>query len=274
MSNLAKNIVTSSFLPLLAAAALGVAQTPSSALAQASRPDPAVERIESFRADFVRGPDIGLWFQRRTDRGLIVADVATSGAITKAGFQEGDRILAVSDDKVSTEVEFIQSVFAEPARLRTVKVLVSREGKEFVVVLSPFRLIEELLAASPETLESLGIVLDERQPKKVVLERVFPRSPAFYAGLRRGDEILTFEGTPLSDHKEFAKLVLAMKPGIATISAKRGEKERFIELEIPKVPDNQIVHPALGRKPASPVKPRTDPGAISPGGEVPRDPKP
>src|SRR5262245_60254798 len=76
--------------------------------------DDETERIESFRAEFVRGPDIGIWFARNTDRGLVVMDVASTGAISKAGFLEGDRILAVNDQKVATEREFIRSLFAEP----------------------------------------------------------------------------------------------------------------------------------------------------------------
>lgn len=217
--------------------------------------DDETERVESFRAEFVRGPDIGLWFSRNTDRGLIVSDVATSGAISKAGFKEGDRIVGVNDSRVATEREFLSSIFAEPVRLRTVKVIISRDEKEQFLVVSPFRLIEELLALSGEPFEQLGLVLDDRHRGKVVVAKVLPRLPAFYAGLRAGDEIITFEKSQLTGPDELARLVLAFKPGFATLSISRGDRQRKVELEIPKLTEGRAVHPALAREP-KPLPPK------------------
>lgn len=236
--------------------------------------DDETERVESFRAEFVRGPDIGIWFARNTDRGLFVMDVATSGAISKAGILEGDRILSVNDQKVATEREFIRSLFAEPTRLRTAKVAILRDGKEPTLVLSPFRLIEELLVATGEPFDQLGLVLDDRHKGQIIVAKVTALSPAFYAGLRAGDEIVTFERTQLTGPEEFARLVLAFKPGFATLSINRGTRQRYVELEIPKVIEGRVVHPALSRTRNAPPKQRTDPGGLSPGGEVPHDPKP
>lgn len=259
--------------PWAAAISLSIAISlplPGFAQAPGTTPDPETERIEAFRADFVRAPDIGLWFQRRADRGLIVDDVATSGAIAKAGFMEGDRILAVNDQKVATEVEFIRSIFAEPVRLRPVKIRVIRDQRELVLVVAPFRLIEELIAVSGEPLEPLGIVLDQKRSQQVVVAKVMLRSPAFHAGLRPGDEILSIDRIPLTERDHFARLILALKPGaVATLSVQRGERERFIELEMPHVPERKIIQPPIGKKPDVSGKQRVDPGGVSPGGEVP-----
>lgn len=285
------------YAPLAAAISLGLTGFTTFGFAQApaTTPDPATERVEAFRADFLRAPDFGLWFQRRVDRGLIVADVATSGAISKVCFEEGDRILAVNDQKVATEVEFVRSIFVEPVRLRPVKIRVVRDNRELVLVVFPFRLIEELIAASGEPLEPLGIVLQQDLPHQVVVAKVLPRSPAYYAGLRAGDEVLKFERTALTEQDHLARLILTVKPGaIVTLAVQRGERERFLELEIPGLANERIVQPGQGKNseitrkhgkdpgglspggevPAGTKRKRVDPGGVSPGGDVPRDPKP
>lgn len=272
MSKVADFIQSWRGVPLSVALSLSVASSPLVGLSQRKTspdPDPANERIESFRAEFVRAPDIGLWFLRRVDRGLIVADVAADGAISKVGFEEGDQILAVNDQKVTTELDFMRSLFAEPVRLRPVKIRVIRDKRELVLVVSPFRLIEELIVSIGEPLEPLGIKLDPRLPEQAVVSKVLPRSPAFYAGLRTGDEIVSFERIPITEPDQFTQLVLARKPGFVSLRVRRGERERFVELEIPSFVRGHIVQPDNGKKPAGPGKQRVDPGGVSPGGEVP-----
>ncbi len=47
----------------------------------------------------------------------------------------------------------------------------------------------------------------------VVVEGVVPKSPADLAGIRSGDRILAFEGTPIHSSEEITSLVRALRPG-------------------------------------------------------------
>src|SRR2546421_7469217 len=70
----------------------------------------------------MRGPDIGLWFNRGSRDGLVISDVATRGAIAKLGFREGDRIVSVNGRRVLSEREFIDFLLA--ANVNRVEVVI------------------------------------------------------------------------------------------------------------------------------------------------------
>src|SRR6185503_12309023 len=46
-----------------------------------------------------------------------------------------------------------------------------------------------------------------RNPNQLVVDRVFPRTPAFYAGLRPGDVITTMNGNPITSVSAFTQAV-------------------------------------------------------------------
>jgi S1-C subfamily serine protease len=193
-----------------------------------ARRDPLKELIDSFRPEFVRAPDIGLWFFRAGDRELIVSDVAAEGVITRAGFQEGDRLVSVNGHRVATETDFIRSVFSESTRDRGVKVIVLRDDKEQVLNVHPALLIEELSVARGEPLEPMGIILDDRERDQVLVWKVLPYSPAFYAGLHAGDKITACDGQQLPTPTEFSRLVyLKRTPSVTLDVLRRGQVRQF-----------------------------------------------
>src|SRR5687767_15298565 len=58
-----------------------------------------------------RAADLGLWLSTRPGaNGVVVADVANQGAIASVGFREGDRIVSINGQAVTSESAFLQAL--------------------------------------------------------------------------------------------------------------------------------------------------------------------
>jgi C-terminal processing protease CtpA/Prc len=204
--------------------------------------------IESFRAQDVRSADFGLWFSRSTTNGLVISDVSTRGAIAKLGFREGDRIISVNGQKVVRDVDFIQYLFAEDVRDQRVEVIVFRGGKQVVVYVEPIVLIREYYAVQVDPLEQFGVILDDRYADRIVIWRVVPRSPAYYAGIRAGDVLVTFSGQRVTSPDAFVQLVQKVEPGNVAVEVMRDKQSRKYEVEFPRVAARTDVERASERR--------------------------
>ena len=88
----------------------------------------------------------------------------------------------------------------------------------------------------------VGIEMDEENGRMVV-NRVVPGSPAESAGLRKGDALLAFNGTPFGEKSEAAKKAAqkAMVPGATvTYTVLRDGKERPVEVTLGKLPQEVL----------------------------------
>jgi S1-C subfamily serine protease len=195
--------------------------------------DPRVTRRE-FRVADIRPPDIGLWFDPTATDSLVIADIATTGPIAQLGFQEGDRILEVNHVKVNRQTDFIKLLFATKERDGRVEVLLVRKNKEMVLVVEPALLIEHYVVVQHDPIEQLGLVVDDRYDDRVVVWKVVPRSPAFYAGLRPGDVITKFGDQRVVERKGFGAMVEKVQPGIVAVEVDRARRTRPIRIEVPR----------------------------------------
>jgi S1-C subfamily serine protease len=187
-----------------------------------------------FRVADIRPPDIGLWFDPTSTDSLVVADIAPTGPIAGFGFQEGDRILEVNRVKVNRQTDFIKLLFATKERDGRVEVLLVRKNKEIVVPVEPALLIEHYVTVRHDPMEELGIVADDRYDDRVVVWKVLPRSPAFYAGLRPGDVITRFGDQRVVERKGFVAMVEKVQPGIVAVEVDRARRTRPIRIEVPR----------------------------------------
>jgi C-terminal processing protease CtpA/Prc len=188
-------------------------------------------RDKSERSDR-RGPDIGLWFNRSTRDGLVISDVDTKGPIAKFGFHEGDRIVSVHGHRVTSEADFIR--FLLHSDVDRVKVIVIRDGHEETIIVDPAVFVEEREYADVDPLERFGIILDDRYDDRIVVWRVIPRSPAYYAGFRPGDVIITFGDHPYRSRTEFEKGVVGWKTGEVNVQVRRGDRTRDLSADVPR----------------------------------------
>jgi C-terminal processing protease CtpA/Prc len=189
---------------------------------------------EASRENNMRGPDIGLWFSRNSRDGLVIADVSSKGAIARFGFHEGDRIVSVNGHRVTTEAEFIQ--FVLHSDVDQVKIIVIRDGREEVIVVEPQVLTREYDVEYTQTdpLERFGIIVDDRYDDRIVVWRVIPRSPAYYAGFRPGDVVVNFGGRPYKTRTEFEHGAGEWKEGEVNVEIRRGDKTRQLSADVPR----------------------------------------
>jgi len=193
----------------------------------------SVNSSTTFSAQNVRSADIGLWFNRSTTNGLVVADVATTGAIAKLGFREGDRIITVNGQKVVRDSDFVQYLFADDVRTQRAEVVVFRGGKQQVILVEPAVFVKEYSTVQVDSLEEYGIIVDDRYTDRIVIWRVIPRSPAYYAGIRAGDVITVFNGNNVTTVGALRASVRAASSGNVSMSVSRSSKVREYQIDAP-----------------------------------------
>ena len=237
----------------------------------------------------LRAADLGLWFDRQTRHGLVISDVATSGAIAQFGFREGDQIVSINGLPVRIERDFVTTLLADETLHERVPVVVLRGGRRRIVYIRPDVFIAHLQAAPVDPLERFGVELDDRYATRIVVWRVLPRSPAYYAGIRSGDIISTFDGQRIFDAGEFVRLIDRAAPTRVELEVNRGQQVKLLDVDLaiaealaeqppvverPMVMDRTFddigtVDPHSDRR----LRPRPDvpPGMRIPGGEVGRD---
>ena len=183
-------------------------------------------RAEALRN--LRTADLGLWFNNNTSvKGLVISDVAAEGAIAKAGFKEGDRIVSINSQPVATQEEFIRLLLAENLRDQQTTIVVMRDGKEQSIAVNSGLLVHEMATHDP--LWRSGIVLDDKDPNRIVVLKVYPRTPAFYAGLRSGDVITGVRGQRIS---RIADFIQSLASGTGNVGLQVNRANRARELEI------------------------------------------
>lgn len=180
-----------------------------------------------------RAADLGLWFDRSAPNGLIIADVATDAALAQAGFMEGDRIVSVAGQPVTTEADFVRLMLRASASNR-VNVIVMRDGQQQTLFVDPIMLRERVTTVNVDPLERFGIILDDRINDKLVVWRVIPRSPAFYAGIRAGDVLTMFAGQRVENPDALVQIVESTEPGLVPIQVTRNGRVRVIEADFPE----------------------------------------
>jgi PDZ domain len=198
----------------------------------ANRKSSTAREHTAMRPTDMRGPDIGLWFNRGNRDGLVISDVSGHGPIAQLGFREGDRIVSVNGQRVSGEREFITYLLT--GNEDRVAVVVTRDGREQTIYVEPAQLTDDYTTAQVEPMEQFGVVLDDRYDDRIVIWRVIPRSPAYYAGIRDGDVISTFGDHPYKTRTEFETSIRDIKAGETNLQVRRGEKTRDLSVDVPE----------------------------------------
>jgi len=196
------------------------------------RSDSRVRTSSDFRVDNLRPADIGLWFDSRSSDGLVINDLGT-GVISRWGFREGDRIYSVNGVRVDSERAFLTSLFDPRWRDQRASVIIYRHGRPWTVYMYPSQLVTEYTTvATVDPLEQYGLILDDRYDDYVVVWRVLPRTPAFYAGLRPGDVITTFDNRRLTGREDFVRWMSRGNLDSVALGINRNRQSRLVDLDL------------------------------------------
>ena len=188
-------------------------------------------------AENLRAADLGLWFDSSASgEGLVIADIAAQGAISKIGFQEGDRIVSINGTPVRAEADFTRLLLADDLRNERVKIIVFRGGREQILYVQPSVIYQEVVAYDP--FWQYGLVIDDRFDDRIVIQRVYPRTPAYYAGLRAGDVITSLGGRPITTVVDFTR-ALSSADGRLALEVNRANRTRQIALDTSTVTEGR-----------------------------------
>ncbi len=149
----------------------------------------------------------GILFYWGTD--IIRNEDATRGIYAEElgelyGLRTGDRVLAIED---VTLTEFgDQQVRAEVLFNAARELSVERDG-EVVTIVLPDSLQRNLGKESYKDKRLYSL------PLTPTVDSLIPDSPADSAGLRKGDQIVALNGTPVAFHQDVVKYVADQKPG-------------------------------------------------------------
>jgi PDZ domain len=196
-----------------------------------SRRDSTARQYTANRPSDLRAPDMGLWFNRSSRDSLVISDVSSRGPIARLGFREGDRVVSVNGHRVAREADFIDYLLG--ADRDRVEVIVNRNGRDETIWVEPAQFTQDDSYQQVEPIEQFGVILDDRYDDRIVVWRVIPRSPAFYAGIREGDVIATFDGQPYRSRAEFEKSAGNWRTGEAQLQVRRGDRNRDLTVDVP-----------------------------------------
>ena len=182
----------------------------------------------------------------KSEEGALVGDVISGGPAEKAGIQRGDVIIEFNGKKIKKMKELPATVANTPVG-KDVKVKVIRESAEKVITVKIGKLPEEKEASADivkETNNKLGMRVQDITPELakqfgfekaegVIVAEVERGSPAFDAGIRRGDVILEIDKTPVKKIDDYEKLIGKKKKGdTLLLLVKRGESTTFFTIKV------------------------------------------
>src|SRR5262245_19948612 len=188
------------------------------------------------RGQGLRGPDLGVWF--RNERGangtneLIVADLIDDGVFAAAGLREGDRIVSVNGKAIDRESEFVHAVMAMVAGNHKINLALIRKEQQNehhqTLALNGSTVRDGIVAA--DLLYEAGLIVDDRNPAYLVVQRVFPLTPSFYAGVRQGDVIKRVGGQPIASLADFKQAL--RRVGKFSVVVTRNDETRQLTISI------------------------------------------
>lgn len=137
-----------------------------------------------------------------------------SSVLLDQGFQNGDKIISISDNPVETQAEIIEKILIDGKR----KVIVERNGKEELVYLSPD--VDQKILASGE----INNLISVRVP--FVIANVLEGSVADKAAFQSGDSIIGINGKELFIFQDISQELATLKNQSVEIDFVRsGEKK-------------------------------------------------
>ena len=157
-----------------------------------------------------------------------VLEVKPNSPAEKAGFRQGDKILAVDRLFVHSDSMFWGAIEAHPEGA-VVEILCLRRGKRrrIQVTLLRYRPFERKERGKA----FLGIQL-KKTPQGLEIQQVLPLSPAMVAGLTPGDLILSVDGRSFQNPADLARYIGKKRPGTSIeLLVQRGRK--IFALQIP-----------------------------------------
>ena len=188
-------------------------------------------------------PAIQEKFGLKKAEGALIGEVTKGSPADKGSLKRGDIVISFDGREVK-EMNSLPPMVADTAVGKKVEVIVIRKGKEKRLTVTVGELEEETRMAAtetPEIEESSGLSVQELTPelaeslslkgeKGVVVSGVRRGSPAYEAGLQRGDLIQEIEKEPIRNMDDYKQIMResASKKQILMVVRHRGHTRYII----------------------------------------------
>jgi serine protease Do len=191
-------------------------------------------------------PDIAQALGLKEAEGALVADVTPGSPADKANIKRRDIIVEYNGHKIE-EMNALPRLVANTPVGKRVSIKVWRAGKTRELRATVGELEEEVVRKEKVyTPKDLGIQVDELTPylaqrlgikrlQGAIITGVVTGSPAYEAGLKRGDVILKINNRSIKDLDDYREVISGIKPGdTLLLLIERREGTLFVALKIPK----------------------------------------
>ena len=149
-----------------------------------------------------RAADYGLWLNP-ANNGLVVSNVANNSVFANAGLRYGDQLVSLNGQPITTEQQFVQYLTGPNVGTQPIRLIALRNGQQVPLTVQPTAHTQGIVNHDP--FYNYGFVLDDRNPNQYLVQRVYPRTPAYYAGLQPGDLITGYGGQPITSMNAFTQ---------------------------------------------------------------------
>jgi regulator of sigma E protease len=164
---------------------------------------------------------LGISVPAYLERPPVIGYVEPNSTASTAGFQKGDKILEVNGESIKTWKDANIAFQSNPDSLLNVKV--ERNGE--------IKTLELKASSSPEGITAIGL----GEPLEAKVGSVVDGTPAERAGLKKGDKIVSINGTKISDWYQMAFIIREKANQELTLLVERGAGNR---LEIKITPES------------------------------------
>ncbi len=188
-------------------------------------------------------PELAKSFGIPDVRGVLINNVFEGSPAEKAGFLRGDVVISFNGEKVET-VRKLQRLVATYEVGKKAEVEVLREGKKVTLnpVIGEMPKEESLFAFREPEPDPLGLVVGDipevlRESMGidggVRVESVSPDSPAYAAGLRKGDIIVDLNMRSIKSLQDYEKAIEGLKEGdVVSVLVVRKGKHVYLALKM------------------------------------------
>ncbi len=188
-----------------------------------------------------------LYATRTSARAAVIGTVLDGQPAAGAGLKPGDRVVAIDGDKVRTWEDLNAKVMSSPGR--ELRITVERTGQErpLTKVVTPRAHLRADAFGVREKVGLLGVMPHFRLP----LLGVAPDSPAYQAGLRTFDQIVSIQGRPVRTAADLEPLTRPRSGSMLVVTWLRpsGKAPGFLPLTALEPGSGQVV-PACTTAPA------------------------
>jgi Do/DeqQ family serine protease len=182
-------------------------------------------------------PDLAKAFDIKETQGAVVARVVKDSPAERAGLQAGDVVVSVNGKAVLTSSELRNDIGLLPVG-ETVTMNIIRDGKSRTIKLTiaePEHAKLEGKRVNPRLQGATFGEIGENNPdfgnlQGVAVRNVAPDSPAWAAGLRKGDIIVSVNRQPVTSLEEFFKDAKGNNRALL-LNIRRGDGALFILIQ-------------------------------------------